>query len=197
MGAFLPADQGHALMKAAGAVMELHSECSRASKREALAAASCQASARSDLDSAAADKGEELKATASKLIPSGTPKMPSIAAREAESAPSSAADGVPRSRSLGDLGGVAAMSDMLNKAVLADPAGTIFSAAENVLTDKTDYDNSHMMDAAVEGEGGETGGERGGGLVGKTASMGSATTAELPSRMFDGKSNHDLSGVCD
>lgn len=181
VGAFLPADQGHALMKAAGAVMELHSECSRVSKRDALAAASCQPLTRSDLDSTTAGKGVEPQATTSPP----------------------AAEGVPQSRSLIDLGGVAAMSDMLNKAVLADPAGTIFSAAENVRTDKTDYDDGHMDGGAsgVHTDEGGSGREKGAFFGENSASeysgvdirRRSATigSQDIPRSLFDGKPHHD------
>ncbi|CAE7705410.1 unnamed protein product, partial [Symbiodinium microadriaticum] len=130
--------------------MELHSECSRASKRVALSVATSDSPVPPNSDAtSASDKGFELKATSNKLLTPVSPTRAAATASASGAAAASVAD-IPRSRSLSDLEEMAAVtSDMLNKAVLADPAGTIFSAAENVLTEKTDYDDGQMDAAAV------------------------------------------------
>lgn len=92
MSAYLPADQNHALMKVAGAVMELHSECIQKAKMA-------------------------KAANISNLPPVLSPPLQKSDSTE-----------------------IAEMTNMLNKSVLADPAGTIFSAAEHVLTDKRNFD---------------------------------------------------------
>jgi hypothetical protein len=97
VSAYLPADQNHALMKVAGAVMELHSECIQ--KAKALKAA----------------------AAAGPLLPPPPPSSPPNMFRS----PSAE---------------IEEMTNMLNQSVLADPAGTIFSATEHVLTDKRNFD---------------------------------------------------------
>lgn len=86
VSSFLPADQGHALMKAAAAVMELHAECKqqKSKRRQSV---------------------KLLSQSSIETIDSIDPRIHS-----------------PLTNTLS--------IDMLNQAVLADPAGTIFSVPE-------------------------------------------------------------------
>lgn len=95
VSAYLPADQNHALMKVAGAVMELHSECIQKAKQAKVA---------------------------------NMPKPPP-----------------PPPPQHSDSHEIEEMTNMLNKSVLADPAGTIFSAVEHVLTEKRNFDEDFIL----------------------------------------------------
>jgi hypothetical protein len=126
VSAYLPADQNHVLMKVAGTVMELHSECVQKAKlAKATAAAAAAAS------------------TSSSLLPAPPP----TAASSTPPAPPIQSPPLLRSDSLE----IEEMTNMLNKSVLADPAGTIFSTTEHVLTEKRNFDDdlivSHDEDA--------------------------------------------------
>jgi len=134
VGAFLPADQGHALMKAAAAVMELHSECSL--KKSKTSDSSMQSGSNSDHNNQPAATN-----TANSGVEGVELKTSSATQNESSDSKSETSKQVQqptRSRSLSDI---SSMADMMNKAVLADPAGTIFSAAEHALTDKRDFDD--------------------------------------------------------
>jgi hypothetical protein len=187
VGAFLPADQGHALMKAAGAVMELHSECSRKQKEIKAAAAAASSlggkreppppppaaptsPARAPPPRGETDNGVELR-------PAGA-----FAATIATTAPNLVKDTAAVDAQLE----LAVLNDMLNKAVLADPAGTIFSAAENVLTEKRNFDDDSLNSAnAPLPEAGERtgGGDR---MLARNVSRKTAIV-EAVSKVFDGE----------
>jgi hypothetical protein len=108
VSAYLPADQNHALMKVAGTVMELHSECVQKAKLAKVAAA----------------------AAAISTLPSPPPTLPPIQS-----------PAMHRS----DSAEIEEMTNMLTKSVLADPAGTIFSTTEHVLTEKRNFDEDLII----------------------------------------------------
>lgn len=137
VGAFLPADQGHTLMRAAGAVMELHSECSRNSKK---AAEERRAEGVSDGDGGG-DSGVGGVCDSEKEKETEREQQSGEDVESAAGGSGGGVGGAHRRRSLSNLSDVAVLGDMLNKAILADPAGTIFSAAENVLTEKRNFDD--------------------------------------------------------
>lgn len=152
VGAFLPADQGHALMKAAGAVMEVHSECSRKAK-EAKAATSAGAGAGGSVSGIKKEvqlpREEkilmEARASTRGISGSGVELYgPNVVTAGGSSQASVSIDSTSAAEVSGEQQQVRVLNDMLNKAVLADPAGTIFSAAENVLTEKRNFDDDTL-----------------------------------------------------
>jgi hypothetical protein len=118
VAAFLPADQSHALAHAATAVTELHAECIANSLHPALHNPQEE---EGDLLSIRQTHAEILISRdddGSSNINNSELIVDIILSCEEDQSPS---------------------TNMLNKAVLADPAGTIFSAPENVLTNKRNF----------------------------------------------------------
>ena len=137
MNAFLPSDQGNMLMKAAAAVMEVISEMEAIKKGEQHETSipdrhTCVGDTnnrRKTIDIAPTpSKAVEMKNTGSGMISSSfglRSRSLSFMKNESDTQQSS-------EQSLS--------SDLLSKRILADPAGTIFSAAEHVLVNKRNFD---------------------------------------------------------
>ena len=154
VNAFLPSDQGNMLMKAAGSVMDVISDMEALKKGET-----------SSVHIPLTEEFHKLPSPPSPIerhsitllnSPSQGVEM-KAPSRTSLSSTSSSHIGRPKSmssrnKSDSDLEAKVARSssnDLLSLKTLADPAGTIFSAAEHVLVDRRDFD----QDGAQSGSG--------------------------------------------
>jgi hypothetical protein len=213
VNAFLPSDQGNMLMRAAGAVMEVISEV-EAVKNGTLPSRLLPALQErdSDLELPPPSPGKKKRNSLS-LINSPTKGVEMKASRDSDSANS--VSGRRRTLSLagykknkyesdpeGRLASQQSFSnDFLNKSVLADPAGTIFSADEHVLVDKRDFDrdgaqsNSVQSDADDDEEEEESPSEKSLSLI-DDASLGNDSFRELYSILkAEGRDDNDRKQV--
>lgn len=133
-------------MQAAGAVMELHSDCIQRAKQQklqrekSLNELSTTSNIQSNIKSSSISTSSPSPSTSSNILDSNNSQhnLNDLQLVKSDSNTS-------------DVNDIDIMTNMLNKSVLADPASTIFSAPEHVLIEKRNFDE-HLKLSTPDGE---------------------------------------------
>ena len=171
VNAYLPSDQGNMLMKAAGSVMGVISEVEMMKKKGTMSSAPVSdvsslpspppkaGGSSGGVGTNSPTKGVEMNASSSFEATNSTADRRgtlSFISRMGRS--DSNPDGASSRSSYS--------SDLLHKSVLADPAGTIFSAAEHVLMSRRDFDkDGAQSDISTNGNDDGSSGDEGSSLL--------------------------------
>mmetsp|Transcript_2588 Transcript_2588/g.4712 ORF Transcript_2588/g.4712 Transcript_2588/m.4712 type:complete len:1040 (+) Transcript_2588:154-3273(+) len=137
VNAYLPSDQGNMLMKAAGAVMDVISEVETIKKKGSSGNLVNElppppsSSGTAVTTGTSPTKGVEMKRKSFESTNSTSDRRGAL----------SFIGRMGRGDSVDSNAAGAYSSDLLNKSVLADPAGTIFSSAEHILVKRRDFDH--------------------------------------------------------